>query len=215
MHSAMVLSGSDDGDGPQALHALMLRHAPPENEVGVTLGGARVLARTADVALVLAAVRVYTVGLEIELAVQLRTARSGPAAHHDLWESVQRTWVGLELADGSRVVTPGRVRDARPAALDAGPEYQLTESGGGGGGRSFRQTYWLTPAAPAGDVLVVVANPTLGLDEARHVLPATELAAAGAACVELWPWEPDPVEHVDAVPAPEVPAGGWFAQTLG
>ncbi|MGN8247313.1 hypothetical protein ACTHAM_001487 [Cellulomonas soli] len=203
------LSLASDGDDPAAFQALLSRHNPPENEAGAGLGGVHVLARTESRALLLSGVRVYASGLALELELRLRVADVDHARHHDLWESVQQTWVGVALADGTRVVAqPGHGFDPR---AEAGT-YALTPTGGGGGGRSFQQTYWLTPAPPPGDVLVVVANPLLGLPEGRHTLPAAALAEAAAAVVVLWPWEPDPPVEPDDARLPSPPPGGWFAE---
>lgn len=213
MYSSMALATSDDGEGPEALRAMVLRHQPPENEVGGTLAGAHVLAQTEDVAVVLHAARCYSMGLELDLRIALRTFRPHRRLHDETWEAVQQAWVGVELADGTRVVS----RSARHGLTvpEDPATHTLSTSGGGGGGRTYRTTYWLTPAPPEGDVVVVVALPLLGVPETRHVLPGAALAAARADAVELWPWEPDPEPETVEPERGEVPEGGWFAETLG
>lgn len=190
----------------------MQRYQPPENAVAGVLPGVHVLARTDDVAVVLQTVRCYVDGLELEMRIALRTSRASRGMRDETWEAVQQTWVGVEVADGTRVVSaPLRHGGADPTDPSA---HTLHSSGGGGGGRTFAMSYWLTPAPPEGDVLVVVALPGLGLPEASLLLPGEALAAARAEVVELWPWEPDaePEQEPEVV---EVPAGGWFAEAAG
>lgn len=211
MHSSLALAASDGADRDD-LRRAMLRYQPPENAVAGSLPGVHVLARTDDVALVLQTVRCYAEGLALEVRIALRTSRASRGMRDETWEAMQQMWVGVELADGTRLVSGplgyGVDDPSDPSA------YTLQSSGGGGGGRTFAQVYWLTPAPSEGDVLVVVALPGLGLPEASLVLPGEALAAARAEAVELWPWEPD----AEPEPQPEVvevPAGGWFAEAAG
>lgn len=211
MYSSLALAASDGADRDEMRRAMM-RHQPPDNVAAGALPGVHVLVRTDDVAVVLHAARCYAEGLALEMRIALRASRSGFAEHHETWEAVQQMWVGVELADGTRLVSGplghGVDDPADPSA------FTLQSSGGGGGGRTFAQTYWLTPAPTEGDVLVVVALPGLGLPEASLVLAGEALAAARAEAVELWPWEPD----AEPEPEPkvvEVPAGGWFAEIGG
>ncbi|NYI59038.1 hypothetical protein [Cellulomonas soli] len=208
MHfSSMALAS--DGDDPAELQAHLTRYQPPENEVGAEIGGVHVLSRTEDVALVLAGARVHSTGIELELELRLRVAGHDGTRHRDFWEAVEQTWVGVALADGTRVVArPARSFGRRPGEAT----YVLSQSGGGGGGRSYRQTFWLSPAPPAGDLVVVVANPELGLPEGRHTLPTAALAEAAATALVLWPWEPDPPVDPDDAGRPSPPPSGWFAE---
>lgn len=212
MHSSLALAASDGADRDEMRRA-MQRYQPPENTVAGVLPGVHVLARTDDVAVVLQTVRCYAEGLELEMRIALRTSRAGRGMRDETWEAVQQAWVGVELADGTRVVSPplryGVEDPTDPSA------HTLQNFGGGGGGRTFTQSYWLAPAPPDGDVLVVVALPGLGLPESSLVLPGAALAAARAEAVELWPWEPDAEPEAGPPEVAEVPAGGWFAETAG
>lgn len=122
--------------------------------------------------------------------------------------------IGIEQSDGSVATsTYGRsFVDTEPTDL-AGP--LLQPRGGGGGDREYEMSYWLTPLAPPGDLIVVVASVPLGLPEGRVVVPARALGEAADRRGALWPREPDRQHGRGAEPRPQVPSGGWFARVLG
>lgn len=200
----------DDGDEPDGWFDHGRSFAPPDNRVAPVVGSGQVLIRSDDVALLLTGVAVYPEGIQIGLEVRQRT--SDTTAHLQTWETIQRTVLGAELADGTRVVSTAAF-GAEPPTAAAG-DHRLVSSGAGGGGRSFAMTYWLTPAPPPGDLELVVLCPLVGPVEARHTVAGAMLADSAARGLELWPWEPDVQAPTDPVP-PEVPPGGWFAETLG
>jgi len=99
------------------------------------------------------------------------------------------------------------------AGLANGSVPCLTNRGGGGGGRAYESTWWLSPAPPDGHLVLHTACLPLGLAESSYPIDAPTLAAARAAIVELWPWEPES-EHAMLEPTTkELPAGGWFEET--
>lgn len=191
---------------------------PPENEVPAPVAVHAVLARTDELVIALVGGRVFSTGVELDLAVRRR--RDDPD-EPDLFSLVEghghrrragagagRLLVGVELADGGVATTadPDPVRDDMP---------HLGDRSGSGSGRSMDKTLWLTPVPPEGDVVVVCACAALGAPETRSVIPAEVLAGARDRVVTLWPVEPR-TEHTEPPRVPlELPAGGWFERVLG
>lgn len=198
--------GEDDGPG-----ALAVRWMPPDNEVPGVLGLGQVVTRTADAALLLLTLGVYSTGAVLDLVLvrrveaDPRTERYQPMDHGIL--------VGIEMADG-RVATslgtsaPG-LREPEDAHVPA-----LNALGGGGGGRTYELRYWLTPAPPPGDLVVLAVGEPLGLPEGRVVVPGGALAEARERCERLWRREPERQWSPQDVPRPEFPRGGWFERAL-
>lgn len=202
-------------DGPEGEDvgpdALPVRWMPPDNEVPGVLGLGQVLTRTADAALLLLALSVYSTGAVLDLALFRRVEADPMAERYQPMD--HGVLVGIEMADG-RVATsigtsaPG-LRDPVDAQVPA-----LNALGGGGGGRSYELSYWLTPAPPPGDLVVLAVGEPLGLPEGRVVVPASALAGARERCERLWPREPERQWSPQDVPRPHVPRGGWFERAL-
>ncbi len=183
---------------------------PPDNEQPSLLAGPVLLNRSDEGALFLLAASMYSVGIELSFGLRLRPSTTVPDRDaYQLWNALL---VGLEIADGRRVVCTDRAYVGGSATEDG---VLLTQRGGSGGGRSYEMTLWLAPAPPDGDLVLYTACAPFGFGEARHVIPAGAVAAARAGVVELWPWEPEPEHPVPPPPPRPVPAGGWFEETLG
>ena len=185
---------------------------PPDNEVPGQVAGPTLLSRTEDLALALWSVRAYRRGVRFSLRLLVRGPQTLARRHQDVFETWQRMLVGLELADGRRLLADGPPAPTLPGGE---PAPHLVGCGGGGGDRSFSSIYWLTPLPPDGDLTLVTACLQLGLPESRHVIAGTDLRRAADAAVELWPWEPDPMPDVDPGAPVQIPPGGWFAETVG
>jgi len=223
MHISSVGGAGPDQPSPAQVRALQLRTSPPENEVPAVLPAVAVLGRTAEVAVAVTGFRLFTTGIQLDLIVRLRTDPAGPLrfrlheligffGHGDDSAADQRLLLGLDNADG-RTVT-NLTGPAWPAPGEAEPDPRrptLMPGGGGGGDRSFDQSYWLTPVPPPGPLTFVCAWPAFRITETRTVLDLSGLADAAAAVQELWPWEPPQDQPHEPVP-PQVPAGSWFAQ---
>jgi len=190
-----VITGDDSSaDVRQSWH-------PPDNEVPAVLDPV-VLAATADAAVTLAPVRVFSTGVEITVECRRRVPLGGdPTARAFIR---QRVFVGVELADGRRVVAE-RLR--LPTE-----DYSLRQRSGGSDDLCATFVYWFSPAPPPGDLVVVVHAVDLDLPEARVTLRAADLAVARDRVVELWPWAPPPAFDYEPDPEPVPPAGGWFAE---
>ena len=216
-------TGGAGPDGPSAaqLQAMQLMN-PPDNEVPVVLPVTAVLGRTAEVAVAVVGLRVFSTGIQLDLMVRVRTEPGG-ALRYRLHELVggfvpaedtagQRLLLGLEYADG-RTATNLTGPAWWPAeGAEPDPEHPtLMPVGGGGGDRSIDQGYWLTPVPPPGPLTFICAWSAFGIAETRTVIDLSGLAAAASAVQELWPWQPPDDQPREPVP-PELPAGSWFAE---
>jgi hypothetical protein len=221
--------GSHPSEDPSAVHPAPLpgRAFPPENEVPSAVPISAVLGRTDDVAVALVGVLAYTTGLTFDLVVRLRTTPQGSSGHrvHEMlsgsWhdddsDAEQQFLIGFQYVDGRTATNLPTRWLAGPADEDGKPDEAhplLTTSSGSGGGRSYDQTYWLTPLPPPGPVLVVCTWPGFDIPESRTTLDGALIADAGSLAVTLWPWEPED-ERQHQPREPYVPAGGWFADAV-
>jgi hypothetical protein len=160
--------------------------APPENVVGVTVPVDRVLANTGDLALALRSMTAYPTGVTFEIAM-LRREPPEDGDGDDLFRMFHMPRedglrFGVELPDGRRLAA-GRT------AAAAGDAPRLTPRGGGGGGLSYHQEFWLWPLPGDGVLRFACQWPALGIEETVHDLDAAPIRAAAARAVELWPDE--------------------------
>jgi hypothetical protein len=194
--------GTDkNGEGPRR------RLVTPTNEVPVLLPWSTVLARTEDIAVLLLGARLYTTGIEFDISVRakgpgLLDLHSGAAGRPSAGGNV--LCFGVEGTDGFAATNV--VRDGR--ALDDGPS--LMPGGGGGSYGTISIPYLLHPVPPSGPVTVWVAWPARGLDETSVGFDGSDLGQLVARVAELWPEDPD-ATWPPTPPAPNLPAGGWFA----
>ncbi|MFI7588562.1 hypothetical protein ACIB24_15945 [Spongisporangium articulatum] len=208
-YGGTIVGGDDEGGGRERP-----TWSAPENEVPVPVDVSAVIGRADDLAIFVGGFRVYSNG--VEFTVSLRRRRT-PTRRHDvmdlfmghygeLTDPEDQFLLGFEFADGTRVTSGGFGRPER------GP--QLNSHGGGGGGRGYDKTMWLTPLPPPGELLLVCTWLRLGIEETRTVLDATAFVTAAAGVEELWPWEPEPDEQPE--PLADVPVlPGWFGETSG
>jgi hypothetical protein len=199
--------------------AFARRLNPPENEMPAAVAISALVARTDGVAIALIGGHAYTFGLRFDLVIRLRQEPRGAMAHKlhgllgghpGLEDSDERLLLGVEYADG-RAATNLRSPGFRGMPTDHDPEEpSLSPLGGGGGGRSFDQSFWLTPLPPTGPLVVVCAWSAFDIPESRTVLDGAAIVEAGSRAVVLWPsslpGDEEPVEP----PQPRVPGGGWF-----
>lgn len=219
--------GDGDGPSPEEVQAWQRRFQPPENEVPVVVPTAAVLGRTADLAVVLTGARVHSTGVALDVAVRLRTESQGRAGgdlfdliggHGHRWgEDVdvdRLLLLGVEFPDGRRASTLQAAAWRGPGGGPDDPEAPtLVPTGGGGGGRSFDQGYWLHPLPPTGPLAVVCSWRAFGIPEGRVVLGSTAIADAASRVEVLWPEEPPATEPLEP-PEPPAPSSGWFADAV-
>jgi hypothetical protein len=194
-------------------------YGPPENELPVAAPFSAVLARTDEVAIGLTGAQVFTNGLTFDVAVRLRRARPDDRGYvfdlmdpHGRGSAGEALLLGLEFADGSAVTNVGG--SWRDASGTPGP--RLVQNGGGGGGLSYDQSFWLAPLPPPGAIDVVCLWSAYDIAETHTRIDGTAIAEAAAAATVLWPLEPDDAEPGVCEPGPpDVPKGTWFARVLG
>lgn len=213
------------GASPEVPEETRRRSGPPDNEVPGLAGVSAVLARTEDMVVALTGARAYSTGVMLELAVRRR--RDAPPEEPDLHELVNGgRWHGAPWSRaGSGLLLGVQLADGRTATILDGPpgvaswlgvasgEPVLAPTGGGGGGRRWDQSYWLTPL-PVGDLVVVCAWVAAGIPETRTVIDGGPLAEAARRAVVLWPQEPERCYQSEPPAQLELPAGGWFEQAV-
>jgi hypothetical protein len=143
MHSALAVSrGADD-----AVRA-RLRFGPPDNRAHAALGVSGVIARRAEMAVLLVGLTRYTAGLQIELALRCGLdADLGDGTHSTVDAGL---FAGSEAADGRIAALTGR--DARNNWPAADQPVLI-------GDRELSNTLWLTPVPPPRAPVLVVADP--------------------------------------------------------
>ena len=217
-------SHSASGSGPdepseERMLAINRRMNPPENEIPVVVPISTLLARTDTIAVALIGGHAYTDGLRFDLAVRLRQEPQGSMRHRSYvmlspyagsGDDDEQFLLGVEYADG-RTATNFETLGFRGRPVDDDPEKpSLSPMGGGGGGRSFDQSFWLTPLPPAGPLLVVCAWSAFDIPETRTVVDGAAIADAGSRAVVLWQPSPPEDDEPFEPSMPRVPDGGWF-----
>jgi hypothetical protein len=139
------------------------------------------LGRTEQVAVGITAMSAYPAGFEIFL-----TARIRPGTPGDLHAARKSFRFGLQLADGTKVISPhGRGRRPDLDTEPAGPI--LVPFMGGGGPHSHFSRWWAWPLPPSGPVAFVCEWPDFGLGETRTDLDAQLILDAAGRSIQLWP----------------------------
>lgn len=187
--------------------AMPVRWMPPDNEVPGLVGLGAVVSRTTDVAVLLLDLKVYSTGVVLELALLRRVEPDPSTERYPPMD--QGVLVGVEAADG-RVATSVGAAASRLRLPEDDAALALSPLGGGGGGRTYEMSYWLTPAPPPGDLVVHVVGEPLGLPEGHVVVSGAVLAEARERGARLWPREPAREWAPEDLPPPQVPHGGWF-----
>jgi hypothetical protein len=211
-------TASGPAPSPDELRALQRRMGPLDNEVPGAIAFHAVLGSTEGLAVALVGARAFSTGMSIEIAIRLRHSDTSPdGLDADLFGHRRRgaggagMLLGIAYPDGRSASNVDQRRF--PELSTPADQLMLVGHGGGGGGRTYDMTYWLTPAPTPGDLTIIFAWPSRGIAESHTVIPAEVIEEAMARIVELWPWSPpEQTEHPAVEDAPDLPAGGWFAQ---
>lgn len=149
MHSALAFS-DDAHDVAQA----RFRSGPPDNGIPSALGLSTLIGRSADVEILLVGLSRYTTGLQIDLAVRCRI---DPGPDDRMHSTVDvGPFAGAGFVGGRVAAVAGRYSwNNRPAV-----DQLVLKHWGGGGGREWSSTLWLTPAPPPGARVLDYADPT-------------------------------------------------------
>jgi len=158
-----------------------------------------VIAKPGDLALALVAVRAFSTGFSLQLALRLH-----PDAEFDSRRFLMQLHggdglhFGIEFADGRKATNLGR------PPLEHVPEIHLSSRGYGGGDGSYDLQFWVYPLPPPGSILLAAAWPGR-FAETRHELDAAPILEAAAHSEQLWPDE-RPVGGPGSGPASITPA---------
>lgn len=175
----------------------------PEDVLGVAVGSPFVLARTEALALAVLGLTAFPLGLTFSLAM---VVRRGHEAEVDLdfdfdigfyrFNRQRRRdpdkplpdellRFGVEYDDGRKATNLGHHHwDLEAGEEPPGPV--LSQRGGGGGSRSYRQGWWLWPL-PEGDRLTFVAEwPAKGIPLTKHDVEAEPIRRAAREARPIW-----------------------------
>ncbi len=218
--SSSMQSGSPEVHPAPEIEFWQQHMGPPENELPRSVPATLILGRGVDAVVAVAGIRVYTTGLSFDLVVRLRrypetitadpyfSIFGGPHPGHG-GQTKSTLLLGVEYADGRSAINVGG--PVSPAAVIDNTEPRLSANGGGGGGLSFDQAYWLSPVPPDGPLTFICRWPAFGIDETITVVPDLELTTASSQAVVLWPWQPPPEPPQFAL-EPLLPTDGWFGR---
>lgn len=165
---------------------------PPEAEFpGLVPVNIVLLGRTEQAAVAITGLSAYAAGFEVFVTARFRPRADGgsgerrPDAPGDLAAARRSFRLGLQLADGTRVIGqhggPGPDHDSAPAGPILRPFL------GGGGPRSHFSRWWAWPLPPAGPLEFVCEWPAFGITETRAGIDAQLILNAAGQSIRLWP----------------------------
>jgi hypothetical protein len=161
---------------------------PPDNVLGAPVPMVVLLAKTEELAVVVAHPTAYPNGFELRLQVRARVEdfELDPVGYHPRGrgrgEDAFR--FGLQFSDGRKATSVGRPL----SGSDSEPEPpRLIMRGGGGGGGSWDHGWWVWGLPTPGPLAFVCTWPAKGLAETRVEVDAGPILEAAARAEELWP----------------------------
>jgi hypothetical protein len=160
----------------------------PQNEMGAVVATKAILYRDQGTAVTLTGLVAFSTGLDMQLNIfrrvddLLRLFDSPVGAQtRDEPATPKMLRFGIEYADGRRASNLDRFDETWEAG-----EIHLFGGAGGGGGFSFRSSYWASPLPPPGKVAFVIEWPIVGLPETRTAIDAAPILEAAARSERLW-----------------------------
>lgn len=205
--------GSDEEETKreqQRVRRLKERRAA-DNEVPASVAFDSMLAVKDDLAVFVSGLRVFSNG--VDFTVEVRARRHASRGRRTLSDALHgngdtQLLLGVEFSDGRRCSNVGlRLMDA------AEDEPTLWPGGGGSGGRGGRISLFLSPLPPTGELRMICAWPSQGIEDSAVLLPTNQILEAAGRVTELWAWEPEEHEH-EPRSLPDVPDDSWFAADL-
>jgi hypothetical protein len=160
---------------------------PPENVVPGLVALELLLVHNERMVVWIPAADAYRTGVMLHVDLRGRQpARPGVEAGAGTWR------FGVQFADGQKATTLGLGfgTESRSDTRPSGP--QLRAHGGASSGRAsgrtfYRQSYWLWPLPPPGELLIACEWPNVGLELTMTRISADQLRDAAARSRELWP----------------------------
>jgi hypothetical protein len=181
---------------------------PPESEFGAVVPVERVVARSANVVIVLPTVRAFRSGCLFDVEV---AGRQGRMSGDDWWDlqmssvPVDRTEshgerlpdkllrLGIRYPDGTKATTLGRRRaPGRSDDSPEGPVLTWTPGGSGAGRHADRYMFshfglWLWPLPPSEKMEFAVEWPFAGIDLTMAELEGSAIVSAAGRSMRYWP----------------------------
>lgn len=162
---------------------------PPANVLGGMVACQLLLARTDEVVLVATYFEAYPTGLAFRLVARMRTERADLHQRFVHWaragDPSAALRIGVLFPDGRRAES--LPMDFESAGDPARP--LLWPRGGGGSEAEWHQDYWLWPAPPDGDLVIVAQWTDESIAETRGTIDARLLVDARTRILEVWPAE--------------------------
>jgi hypothetical protein len=164
---------------------------------GLWAESSRVIARTAEVAVVLNRIVAFPDGFEVTIGsyargeVEKEMRRSyGPERHHrqeggTLSEKFLR--IGLQFPDGTKLTNIDFMPGVSMMFRTEEPAAGMDPLGGSGNGSDWTETFWVWPIPAEGDVDLVVEWLAYGVLETRISLDGDELRRLSRESRPVWP----------------------------
>jgi hypothetical protein len=186
-----------DSDPPDGIRDRRLPWwvVPPE-EVGCYVETRRVLARTAESAVVLTDTVAYRPGFMLGADVLRRSGDAIDAlgttfdVQVGLIDVEKLLTVTVEFSDGRTASNADFVRledVGRELSDPTADELRLHEGGGGGNGVQRRVEWWVTPLPTPGPLAITLTWSALGNESFRTELDAQPIIEAGLRSQPIWP----------------------------
>jgi hypothetical protein len=155
---------------------------PPEAEFpGRVATDTLLLGRTEQIAVAITAISAYAAGFELFV-----TARIRPGTPGDPGAARKSFRFGMQLADGTKVISPHGLGRGRPD-LDSEPAGPvLLPFMGGGGPHSMFSRWWAWPLPPSGPLGVICEWTDFGIPETRADIDAQLILDGARRSIRLW-----------------------------
>lgn len=167
----------------------------PDDTVGVALPLTSLLVQTDQVAVIASGFFAYPSGFTFSLVTVSRLNPSPvPLGMHPHPGAIRRGGVpggefrfGIGFSDGT---TAFSMRHRVGPDVEAAPR-TLRPRGGGGGGRTYGQSFWCEPLPASGSMAFVCEWPDMAIPETSVDVDATAIIEAASRSVPLWPEDID------------------------
>lgn len=163
---------------------------PPTNVLGGMVACQLLLGRTDETLLVATHFAAFPNGIAFQIVSRVRhSGAGGRLDRFGMWGGPEDPAAGVRVG---ALYADGRRAQSLPMDLEnAGDPGRpvLWPQGGGGSENEWHQDYWLWPAPPPGDLVIVAQWLGEGLPEVSATIAADLLADARTRIVEVWPAE--------------------------
>jgi hypothetical protein len=188
-----------------------------DDTVGIALPFNISLVQNDQVAVIASGFIAYPLGFSFSLVTISRLSPSPvPLGMHPHPGAIRRGGVpggefrfGIGFSDGTTVFSAHRMRPG----LEASPRILQTR-GGGGGGRTYRQSFWCEPLPSPGHMKFVCEWPDLLIPETSVEIDASAIIEAASRSGPLWPEDANLPEESSSENQRRA-VGRWNSSTFG